>query len=260
MADDRAVLLLGATGRTGRRVLAELLARGVPVRAIVRSPASLPPGAAASPLLTVVRAGVLDLPEAALQEQVAGCGAVVSCLGHVISLRGVFGPPRDLVLRAIRRVCGAVEALRPAAPVRLVLLGSVSVHRPGPADARRGAWERAFLWALRALVPPAMDNQRAADFLFDRIGPDHPAVRWVVVRPDTLLPGDASPYEVHGGLVNGLFAPGQTRMANAARFMCDLATEPATFAAWRGKAPVIVDAGAAAARRAGAAPRLGGRA
>lgn len=36
-SSTQGVLLLGATGRTGSRVLTELLDRGVPVRAIVRS-------------------------------------------------------------------------------------------------------------------------------------------------------------------------------------------------------------------------------
>ena len=64
----------------------------------------------------------------------------------------------------------AVRALQPARPVRLILMSSVSVNRPGGADTRRGAVERAVLWMLRGLVPPARDNQRAADFLHE-VGP-----------------------------------------------------------------------------------------
>jgi hypothetical protein len=121
-------------------------------------------------------------------------------------------------------------------------MSSVSVHRPGGLDTRRGPFERALVWTLRGLLPPARDNQRAADFLHERIGPSHPFVEWAVVRPDTLLEGEVSEYTVHDGLVNGLFAPGRTRMANVAHFMCELVTSPQTWAAWRGKAPVIVDA------------------
>jgi len=44
----RGVLLLGATGRTGGRVLTQLLERGIPVRAIVRSAERLPAGATAA--------------------------------------------------------------------------------------------------------------------------------------------------------------------------------------------------------------------
>jgi hypothetical protein len=121
-------------------------------------------------------------------------------------------------------------------------MSSVSVLRPGGLDTRRGAFEKAFLWGLRGLLPPARDNQRAADFLQARIGPSHPFVQWTVVRPDTLLEGDVSAYTVREGLVNGVFAPGHTNMANVAHFMCELATSAKTWAAWRGKAPVVVDA------------------
>ena len=238
----RGVLLLGATGRTGRRALAELLDRGVPVRALVRSAQRLPAGVTADPRLTVVEADLASMSVDELREHMVGQDAVISCLGHAVSLRGVFGPPRDLVEGAVRKVVRAAEATRPAAPIRLILMSSVSVHRPPPADARRGAAERAFLWALRGLVPPARDNQRAADLLATEVGADHPAVEWVVVRPDTLVEGDASDDRVHDGLVAGLFKPDATRMANVARFMVQLATEDDAWTRWRGGMPVIVDA------------------
>lgn len=241
MPDQQTVLLLGATGRTGQRALRQLLARGHRVRAIVRSAGRLPPELASHPGLAVVEAALLALPDEALRGHLRGCDAVVSCLGHVISLAGVFGPPRDLVTRATTRLCRGIQANAPAAPVKLVLMSSVSVHRPGPLDARRGALERAFLWLLRGLVPPARDNQRAADFLAEELGPDDACVQWVVVRPDTLLPGEVSAYRLHAGLVNGLRAPGKTTMANVAHFMCELVTDPAAWSAWRSRLPVILD-------------------
>lgn len=244
MSTTQTVLLVGGTGRTGRRVLQQLLDRGVGVRAIVRSRAKVPAAATDHPGLTVIEASLLSLRDEELAQHLRGCDAVISCLGHVISLAGVFGPPRDLVTRATTRLCRGIEALRPATPVKVVLMGSVSVNRPRRLDTRRGRLERALLWLLRALVPPARDNQRAADFLVETIGPDHPFVEWVVVRPDTLGDGDGSPYAMHEGLVNSLFAPGRTRMANVARVMCELVTDPTTWAAWRGKLPVVVDAGA----------------
>lgn len=241
MPAQQTVLLVGGTGRTGRRVLEQLVARGVAVRAIVRSRRGLPEQLTASPGVTLIEASLLDLPDEALQGHLRGCDAVVSCLGHVMSLRGVLGPPRDLVTRATTRLCRAVEALRPDRPVRFILMSSVSVNRPGRLDTRRGTLERAFLWLLRGLLPPARDNQRAADFL-ERLGPASPFVEWAVVRPDTLLPGEVSAYTLHQGQVNAIFSPGQTRMANVAHFMCELATSQAAWAAWRGKEPVIVDA------------------
>lgn len=236
------VLLLGGTGRTGRRVLAELLARGTPVCAVVRSAARLPEEAADHPLLTVVEAGVLELPNAELQRHLASCGVVISCLGHPISLRGVFGPPRDLVVRAVRRVAEAARAASRPAPLRLVLMSSVSVNRPGRADTRRGIGERTVLAVLRALVPPARDNQQAADGLAEELSADSAPLHWVVVRPDSLIKGEGSAFDVDEALVASLFAPRTTRMANVACFMADLATDDATWRRWRGRMPVIVDA------------------
>ncbi len=233
------VLLVGGTGRTGRRVLEQLLDRGVHVRAIVRDTRRLPAGATESPRLTIVEADLLSMSDDEIASQVGGCDAVISCLGHVISLRGVFGPPRDLVARATRRLCRATSG---PTPVRFILMTSVSVNRPGRLDTRRGNSERAVLWLIRALLPPARDNQAAADFLCREVGTLSPFVQWVAVRPDTLVDGDVSEYAVHEGLVNSLFAPGQSRMANVAHFMCELATNAKTFETWKGKLPVITNA------------------
>ena len=193
----------------------------------------------------MIEADLLSLSDAELEDHVRGCDAVISCLGHVINLQGVFGPPRDLVTQATTRLCRAIEAVRPEVPVRFILMSSVSVNRPGHLDTRRGALERAGLAVLRGLVPPAMDNQRAADFLCTEIGAENPYVQWVVVRPDTLLEGDVSEYVVHEGLVSSLAKPDSTNMANVAHFMCELATEPTVWDAWGGKLPVVVNADAA---------------
>jgi len=129
-----------------------------------------------------------------------------------------------------------------ARPVKIILMSSVSVNRPSHQDTRRERFERACVWALRGLVPPSKDNQRAANFLNDVIETDDVHARWVAVRPDTLKEGDVSEYALHEGLVDSLFRPGETSMASVAHFMCELATDAELWAAWRGKLPVIVNA------------------
>lgn len=146
--------LLGGTGRTGRRVLSRLLERDVEVRALVRSAARLPAEAEGRAGLSVVEIDLRSLSPEGLLDQVRGCDAVLSCLGHRTDLGGIFGPPRDLVTAAARRVCRAVAELRPATPVRFALMSSVSVSRPGRLDTRRGPFERAAVALLRGLVPP----------------------------------------------------------------------------------------------------------
>lgn len=240
------VLILGATGRTGSRVLTQLLARGVPVRAIVRSADRLPAGAAGSPGLDVVEADLLELSPEALAGYLAGCGTVISCLGHTISVRGILGPPHQLVTRAVRLVRAAVASMQPATPVHLILMSSVSVNQPGRADVRRGGGERAYMWGMRAVVPPARDNQRAADLLVREVRSADTCLQWVVVRPDTLTGGDVAEYRVHDELVSSLFRPDSTRMAEVAHFMCELATDDETWLRWSGRMPVIVDVDPAA--------------
>jgi uncharacterized protein YbjT (DUF2867 family) len=242
MHTDHRVLMLGATGRTGRRVLTALLERDVPVRAIVRSTGRLPADVLEHPLLEVVEADPISMPPDELAAHVDGCDTLISCLGHTITARGLFGPPRDLVTRAVRRLHEAVQAGPRATPVRLILMSSVSVNRPERADTRRGRGERAQLAALRMVLPPARDNQRAADYLVERVGPDDPHLQWVVVRPDTLVEGDDDAYAVHEALVASIRRPDRTRMTQVAHFMCDLVTDDSTWQHWRGQMPVVVDA------------------
>lgn len=241
MDTTRRVLVLGATGRTGGRVVSQLLDRQVAVRVIVRSADRLPTEAVGHPLLDVVEADLLSMPIDDLVAHLEGCDAVISCLGHPISVRGVLGPPHDLVGHAVRQVRSALEASPPAFPVRLILMGSVSVNQPQHADVRRGAAQRAFLWGLRLVLPPSRDSQRAADYLASVVRADDRHLQWVVVRPDTLEEGDVSEYVVHDEIVSSLFRPDHTRMANVAHFMCELVTDDTTWQRWRGRMPVVVD-------------------
>lgn len=236
------VLVLGGTGRTGGRVVSQLLARGVCVRAIVRSAERLPADVAGAPGLTIAEADPLTMSGDALRMHLDGCSAVVSCLGHRTNLRGIFGPPRELVAPMVRRIVRAAEALKPEKPIQLVLMSTVSVHRSGGLDARRGGIERAAVAILRALVPPAKDNQDAADFLMHEVGTSNQHVEWVAIRPDTLIEGDVSEYMLHEELVASLAKPDHTAMSNVAHFICELVCETQAWSAWRGKLPVIVNA------------------
>src|SRR5262250_550272 len=76
MPQRRPIAVYGATGHTGRFVLAELSRRGWPVVAVGRDPASLErlPGGG------VRRAAPLDDP-AALDAALQGCCAVINCAG-----------------------------------------------------------------------------------------------------------------------------------------------------------------------------------
>lgn len=242
MSESQTVLVVGATGRTGGRVVEQLLDRGANVRVIVRSAARLPEGVAARSGLQVLEADLLSLSAEELQRQVAGCDSVISCLGHTISLKGMYGSPRALVTQAATRLCDAIRATRPESPVRFILMSSVSVNHPGGLDTRRGVAEKALLALLRVVLPPSRDNQTATDFVYSSIGMSDPYVEWVAVRPDTLCEGDVTEYSLHETLVASLFKPDDSNMANVAHFMCELATDSRTWNVWKGKLPVVINA------------------
>ena len=130
-----------------------LWSRGVGVRAIVRSSRAVPAGAAGSPGVEIVEASLLSLSDDELRHHLRGCDAVVSCLGHVLDVKGVLGPPATSSRRATTRLCQAIEAAQPARPIKLVLMSSVSVLQPGKLDARRGAFEERSCGCSAACSP-----------------------------------------------------------------------------------------------------------
>lgn len=91
------ILVVGASGATGRLLVQQLLDRGQRVKAIVRSPDKLHGIARSAEHMSVIHASLLDIGDAELAEHVKGCVAVASCLGHNMSLKGMYGHPRRLV-------------------------------------------------------------------------------------------------------------------------------------------------------------------
>lgn len=236
------ILVVGATGATGRLLVRELLAREQRVRVIVRSRDRLYELAPEQERLSVVEASVLELSDAELADHVRGCSAVASCLGHNLSLKGVFGRPRRLVTDATRRLCRAIEADRPEKPTKFVLMNTAG-NSNRDLDERVSLAQRCVIGLLRVLVPPHVDNEQAADYLRTEIGASHAAIEWSVVRPDTLTDADrVSEYEAHPSpLRSAIFNPGSTRRINVAHFMADLITGAEAWDEWKGRMPVVYD-------------------
>ncbi len=253
-----AILVLGASGATGRLLVEELLGRGERVTAMVRSPEKLPAALRSHEGLSVVRASVLDLDDGQIAGHVRGCAAVASCLGHTLSLRGIYGRPRRLVTEAVRRVCAAIAAARGPGPTKVVLMNTAG-NRNRDLCEPLSLGERCVIGLVRLLLPPHVDNEEAADYLRGGVGQDHEAIQWAVVRPDTLTHGDrVTEYEVHPSPTrSAIFDPGSTSRINVAHFMADLITDEPTWNRWKGQMPVIYDAAAPPGGRGGAA-RLGG--
>ncbi len=233
-------LVLGATGATGRLLVKELLGRGHRVRAVVRSPERLPVTLRHHPLLSIVHADLLDLRDDDMKELVRACSGVASCLGHNLSFKGIYGSPRRLVAEATRRLCDAVRATRPDAPIRFVLMNTAGNRNPDRAEPISRA-ERTVVGLIRLLLPPHTDNEKAADYLRADVGQNDRAIEWVVVRPDTLVDeGEVTEYALHPSPTrSAIFDAGKTSRINVAHFMADLIVTDDTWTAWQGQMPVI---------------------
>ena len=235
------VLVAGATGNTGRPLVEQSLALGHTVRVIVRSCQRLPAAVLEHPNITVIEASILDLSDEQMGEFVKGCDAVVSCLGHVLSFKGIFGAPRKLCTNATRRLCAAIESNHPTSPAKFILMNTVGVPNPELHEKRRW-FERGVLTLLRWLIPPHNDNETAAQHLHETVGTQSEYLEWCSVRSDSLMNAEVSPYDVSESPVTGLFSGRPTTRSNVARFMAQLIEEEALWGTWKFKMPVIMNA------------------
>ncbi len=240
------ILVVGATGATGRLVVAQLLERNHHVKAIVRSPNKLPEQTRAHANLTLITASVLDLTDAEMADHVAGCDAVASCLGHNLSLKGIYGKPRRLVTDAARRLCDAAKANQPNKKIKYVLMNTTG-NRNRDLDEPVTFAHKCAVGLMRTLLPPQADNEQAADYLRAQIGQNDPVIEWVAVRPDGLINQDTvTEYTQHPSPTRDpIFNAGKTSRINVAHFMASLITDDALWQKWRGKMPVIYNQDAA---------------
>jgi len=236
-------LLLGATGGCGKEVLIRLLERGVSTTVIVRDEQRLPVAARRHALLSVVIApeGHLTLGEDALREHVR-CDAVISCIGHNMTRKGIFGQPRLLCADTTKRVCEAICSIAPVEPIKYIVVSTEGVDRPDGLDPPRGCVERFVLWLLTKLLPPHADNMAVVAYLHEHVsGGKNPHVAFCAVRPSDMKDGDASDFTLHGTLQNGLFKAGTTTRANVGEFMANLVTKPDVWAEWKTSYPQILN-------------------
>jgi nucleoside-diphosphate-sugar epimerase len=233
-------LVVGASGATGQLLVEELLKRGQNVKVIVRSPEKLPVAIKNHASLSIIQASLLEFSDAEMQKHVEGCDAVASCLGHNLTFKGMFGHPRKLVTDATRRLCDSIKANKPESPVKCVLMNTTG-NRNKDLSENISFAQKCVIWLIRLLLPPHVDNEKAAEYLRTRIGQNDEVIKWTAVRPDDLIDeSNVSEYEIHPSPIrSAIFDAGKTSRINVGHFMAELITEPDTWNRWKGQMPVI---------------------
>jgi putative NADH-flavin reductase len=162
----RKLLILGATGATGRHVVAMALERGIDVTVLVRQPEKI---GTLTQRLRVLTGSVPDDP-AAVAAAVAGQDAVISTLGVGTSLRS-----GGLIQRSMPVV---VEAMRQLGVRRLIITSAYGVGatwRDVPPLPRV---------LMKLLFRDLYDDKAAGEDVVRRSGLD-----WTLVYPVTLTNG-----------------------------------------------------------------------
>ena len=103
-----------------------------------------------------------------------------------------------------------------------------------------------MLTILRHTLPPARDNETAAEYLHGTVGKENKHVEWCSVRPDSLIDAEVSPYDIKESPVTGLFSGRPTSRANVAHFMVELIEDAELWNTWKFRRPVIMNSEEAA--------------
>ncbi|MDD7913729.1 NAD(P)H-binding protein [Polaribacter ponticola] len=97
------ILVVGASGATGMHVVEQLLKKGHKIKIVVRSISKLPENWIYNCDIRITIASILELSKEEINLLVKDCDAVVSCLGHNLTWKGVYGQPRMLVKDAVKK-------------------------------------------------------------------------------------------------------------------------------------------------------------
>ena len=233
-------LVLGATGATGKQLVEQLLNMGQKVKVIVRPTGKIPDNWKGNDKISIVKATITKISVSEMTNYMNDCQSVASCLGHNITVKGIFGKPRYLVSDAIRLLIDAIQKNSPEKPIKLVLMNTTA-NRNRDINEPISIGQRIVMVLIRLLVPPQLDNEKAADVLRVNIGQNNGLIQWVAVRPDTLINENVlNEYEIYSSPTRStLFNPGKTSRINVGNFMAKLIVDNDTWNKWKGKMPVI---------------------
>jgi nucleoside-diphosphate-sugar epimerase len=233
-------LVTGASGETGKYLVEQLLKSKQKVKVIVRSTEKLPESWQNNDLLTIIQANILDISVDKMAEYVQDCDAVTSCLGHNMSWKGIYGKPRKLVTNAVKLLCEAITKNAPNKPIKFVLMNTTG-NSNKDLNEPISVGQKFVIGLLRLLLPPHVDNEKAADYLRTKIGRKNNFIEWVAVRPDGLVNENVvTEYEIYPSPTrSAIFDAGKISRINVGHFMAELISEKDLWNRWKGQMPVI---------------------
>lgn len=196
------LLVVGATGGTGRELVVQALERGYTVTAFARNPAAL---RIEHPRLRVIAGNVLD--ETSLDGAMRGQDAVVSALGH----RRYLGPSRILSdgTRNLLRAMAAHNVRRFVCETSLGL---------GSSAGRMGLYYTFFV--IPVVLPFYFWDKTRQERVIAAS-----ALDWIIVRPGALTNRPKRGRYRHGPRIGNFFGTVRVSRADVAEFMLNHLTD-----------------------------------
>jgi uncharacterized protein YbjT (DUF2867 family) len=190
------VLILGATGGTGRQLVAQALERGYAVTALVRDPSRLP---VHHPQLAVVSGDVLDA--GSVEAAMRGQEAVLSALGH----KRYFYPTRILS----EGTGNILRAMETHGVPRFVCETALGI---GDSAGRMGLYYTLFV--IPVILPFYFWDKTRQERMIARS-----RVEWVIIRPGALTNGEKRGRYRHGLRIGSFLLTVRISRADVAEFM-----------------------------------------
>ena len=234
------VLVVGASGATGKQLVEQLIIKGITVKAVVRSVEKLPESWKNNKQIELIVASILELSDEEVMELTFDCQSIASCLGHNLTWKGIYGKPRRLVTDAAKKLCNAVEANKPDSPVKYVLMNTTG-NRNRDINEPTSVLQKCVIVLIRLILPPHVDNEQAADYLRIKRGQNNQFIEWTAARPDGLInEEEVTDYEIHPSPTrSAIFNAGKVSRINVGHFMARLINETELWKKWKGQMPVI---------------------
>lgn len=196
------VLIVGATGGTGRALVEEALERGYVVTALARNPSALK---IEHPRCRVIQGDVLD--EASIDVAVTGQDAVLSALGH----KRYFSPTPILS----RGTGNLLAAMKRHGVQRFVCETSLGI---GSSAGRLGLYYTFFV--IPVVLPLYFWDKTRQERVIAASGLD-----WIIVRPAVLTNGAKRSRYRHGPVVGNFVLTRRISRADVAAFMVNQLTD-----------------------------------
>jgi putative NADH-flavin reductase len=198
------LLIVGATGGTGRQLVAQALERGYSVTALVRNPAKLK---IEHSQLTVIQGDVLDYDS--VETVMRGQEAVLSALGH----KRYFYPTR-ILSKGTQNILRAMET---HGVQRFICETSLGI---GNSAGRMGLYYTLFI--IPVILPFYFWDKARQEKLIAAS-----EVEWVIVRPGVLTNRAKRGTYRHGSNVGSFIWTVNISRADVAEFMLDQITDDA---------------------------------